>query len=64
MMRPERTLLVVFQRLLEIGEISLLQRTRNCTHAFYVAELRVFRCELDRQQCSVVFRLEVSRGLS
>ena len=42
MMGPERTLLVVFQRLLEVGEISLLVRARNRTHTLHVAELRIF----------------------
>ena len=45
-----RTLLVVLQGLLEVGEIPLLVCPRDRAHTLDVPELRILGRELDREQ--------------
>ena len=58
-----RTLLVVLQRLLEVGEIPLLVCPRDRAHTLDVPELRILGRELDRQQRRDVFGLPGEQDL-
>ena len=56
-----RTLLVVLQSLLEVCEIALLVCARDGAHTLHVPELRVLRCELDREKGRDVFWLQTMK---
>lgn len=53
----EQTLLVIFERLLEVGEVALLVCPRDGAHALDVPQLRVLRGKLYAQQGRHIFRL-------
>ena len=58
-----RTLLVVLQGLLEVGEIPLRVCPRDRAHTLDVPELRILGRELDRQQRRDVFGLPGEQDL-
>lgn len=56
----EQTLLVILERLLKVGEVALLVRTRDGAHALHVAQLCVLGSQLDRKKRCDIFRLRAN----
>jgi len=54
-----RTLPIIPQGFFEIGQIPILVRSSNCTHALHLAQLSIFERQLDRQEGRYIFWLNL-----